>query len=380
MKIRIPFSRVSVLVIALCMSNFPCFASNVSVPSLDLITRGAMENGNFVLHTVGQMNMVIEGGYKFGGQIMLGFDSQDIESQILNVPTGGLYFRAASVEIKDLFGIPLSLMYFIGRIHNLCLGDGFSKLLATTPVSISYSGFMYFPTGPVYNGIHTIGGTGMNISFTPVPNVLYLGLYAYQDSYLSELFSPGRYSYDLRALLDLGIIRFESFIGASYPAENYGYYRAGLLFYAQGGPAEFITQLGIPKWDPVVDQFGIELFYLLFEVRVNLGIVSIIPTVFLHPKYYLQKQTNEAGYMDLNINLRFGNLEEGIFTCGVEGNFAFKQELIQALQVKTAAYINFATPGAIWTFKCNIKLFGDPSPWTDPSNMFEGFLGIQAEF
>jgi hypothetical protein len=271
-------------------------------------------------------------------------------------------------------------MYFIGRTQELCSGDGFEKLLNKNQISISYSGFMYFPTGPVYRGIHTIAGTGMQINITPVANIFYLGLSAYQDSYLSAIFGPGRFSYDLRTLLDLGVIKLETFIGASFPAENYGYYRAGFLFYAQAGPGEFITQLGIPKFDPVVDSFGMELFYLLFEVRLNFGLVSIIPTVFIHPKYYHQNITNEAGYMDLNLNLRFGNLEENIFACGVEGNFSFQRELIQSLQIKTSVYFNFATPGAIWTLKCNIKLFGDPSPWTDPANMFEGFIGIQAEF
>ncbi len=372
--------KTTVTILCLYLTCMQGFASNVSVPSLDLITRGAMENGNFVLHTVGKMDMIIEGGYKFGGEVMLGFDSQDIEAQILNVSTSGLYFRSASVEIKDLFGIPLSLAYFIGKTHNLCFGDGFERLLNKPRIAINYSGFMYFPSGPVYSGIHTIAGTGMNIGLAPVPNVLFFGLYAYQDSYLSDLIGPGCYSYDFRTLVDLGMIRFETFIGASIPVENYGYYRAGLLFYAQGGPAEFITQLGIPKWDPVSDTFGIELFYLLFETRLNFGIISVIPTVFIHPKYYLQEVTNEAGYMDLNLNIRLGNLEEGIFACGIEGNFSFQKELIQSLQIKTAAYANFATPGAIWTLKCNVKLFGDPSPWTNLDNMFEGFIGIQAEF
>jgi hypothetical protein len=360
------------------------YSAEINVPSMEIISHGAYdeERDYVVLQTDGEMKMSIEGGFKFGAIVKLGFDSDDIERDIAT-GNAALSFKSAEITIREVIGPLLSLSFFIGENDILCSGRGFTDYFGTSLINTNYSGFMYFPESQVYEGIHTIYGTGISATFRPIPECIILNAYAYQDSNFIDgtgEFIPGIYSCELRSLFNLDPVKIDFFIGATGPAAEAGYYRAGLLFYAKAGPGEFITQVGLPRWDPVDDTFGMELFYLLFEVNLSLGIFTMTPTVFLHPGFYQQHATSEEGVMDINLNFTFGDVSKHFISGGFDGNFSFTRDMIEGLVIKVFPFISFVTPGVLWKLKCGITLFDDPMPYDNTDTMFEGFIGIKAEF
>ncbi len=356
---------------------FPVFSANVTVPYLELITRGLFQDGLYQLTTKGEMNLVVEGGYKFGGKVTLSYDSDNLEE---TTSSNSLSFTGASVSIKKLLSLPLTFSYFVGENDTLCSGGDFTYLFGSIPITSQYTGYIYFPEGIIYDGIYTVSGTGLKLTITPTPNILY-STYIYQDSNIvhtvngTETIWKGHYSGDFRFMLNTEHIKFEVFGGVTLPASSYGYYRGGFLFYTADQGVEFLAQIGIPKWDPVNDLFGINLFYLLFEPRVHMGIFSIIPTFFWHPQYYLQKETNELGSFDVNINFLFGNPIQTPISGGFESNLSFSTINNQQFIIKASPYLGFITQGVMWKLKINLRLW----PFS-LSNLIESFVGIRAEF
>ncbi len=361
-------------------------AAGVEVPSLELYTRGTADSGTVVLQTEGEMDLAISGGVKFGGDITLGFTSQNLEQEVperlfLGGSTGiGLTFRSASVTIRDIFSSPVAFTYFVGEGDELGSGTAFSDVFGSAPVATQYRGFLYFPDSwRRYDSIHAVAGTGMKLALRPAGSRYYLALYAYQDGYFYDTiapgtieFEPGRYSVDIHSLANFGKVKLEAFLGATAPVSDYGYYRGGVLFHAADKGGEFLAEAGVPQWDPAHFSGGLDLFFILFEARIYLGLVSLVPTVFLHPGYYLQNPTNEAGLVDFNVSLRVGDRSGSLVSGGLESNIAFKKEDLQDLEIKLAPFLSAATAGAVWQLKVNVQVF--------PSMDFEAFVGVKAEF
>ena len=141
---------------------------------------------------------------------------------------------------------------------------------------------------------------------------------------------------------------------------------------------EFFAQVGIPRLSPGSDAFSINLFYLLFEPRVHLGLVHIIPTFFWHPQYYLQQSTGELGSFDVNLNFLFKKNDDPRLSGGAEANLVFRNEeatSAQQLRAKVSPYLSFVTSGVLWDLKVNVNLF----PFS-LSSLIDVFLGIRAEF
>jgi hypothetical protein len=352
-------------------------AANLVVPSLEIITRGFMNAGTFELASNGNLDLVIEGGYKFGGRIGLSYADSFLED---DDPADRLTFDGVNIIVRDVFKLPLSLSWFIGTYDVLASGSEFPVSFGTAEIASAYRGFMYFPTGVQYDGIHKVKGTGIRLSAMPVPDTLLLSLYLYQDSWLFVDgvgdFEPGYWSADLRVLANLAAIKLEAFIGASVvPTSVAGWYRAGVLFHASMKSIELLAELGLPKWDPVADSpFSINLFSMLLEPRLHLGLFNVAATFFWHPAYYHQDLTGELGTFDVNLNLFFGDLSKTSTLGGLEGNLDFDSTSGTFL-FKLAPYISFTTPGAVWKIKVNTKLL----PF-DTSDMFEGFVGVRASF
>jgi hypothetical protein len=351
-------------------------AANLVVPSLEIITRGFMNAGTFELVSNGSLNLVIEGGYKFGGRIGLSYADSFLED---DSPTDRLTFDGVNIIVRDVFKLPLSLSWFVGTYDVLASGSEFPVSFGTAEIASAYSGFMYFPTGVQYDGIHQVKGTGLRLSAMPVPDTLLLLLYLYQDSWFVDGlgdFEPGHWSADLRVLANLASIKLEAFLGASVvPTSVAGWYRAGVLFHASMKSIEVLAELGLPKWDPVADSpFSINLFSMLLEPRLHLGLFNVAATFFWHPAYYHQTETLELGTFDVNLNLFFGDLSKTSTLGGLEGNLDFDSNSGTFL-FKLAPYISFTTPGAVWKIKVNTKLL----PF-DTSDMFEGFVGVRASF
>lgn len=352
-------------------------AADLAVPTLELITRGYMSGGDFLLGTRGSVDFLVAGGYKFGGRILLGFESNNLED-----PEGdkNLDFKGAYVVMRNLFGIPLDLTYFTGENDVFGTGAIFPSSFGAKPIASRFSGYLYFPEEDQvrYDGIHTVSGTGLKIASGFDSTVNLSSLYIYQDSYLGT----GSYSLDLFTAFNTEFFKTEGFIGASYPVPEeiagakYGFYRAGLLlFYDTGQGGEFLTQIGIPRWNPMADSFGIDLFYFLFEPRVRFDFFSIILTLFWHPEYYLQEETNELGSADINANFQFGNPDTSIMSGGIEAKLSLSTTAVEQFRAVVAPYFSTITSGAIWDFKMNTQLF----PW-NLKEMFEMFVGVRAEF
>lgn len=365
---------------ALCLLT--CFlvagfaaAANVDL-SLDLLTHGYDSSG-FKLKSVGQIDLSVDGGYKFGG--MIGFSLQEeYAGSGFEGSTPALRFDKVSVSVRDLFGLPADFSFFIGASDILADGGEFPAVFGTVPLGTDYRGLLYFPDltlDTVYNGgIHAIQGTGIKVDFFPRRETTRLSLYAYEDTADAFGGALGNFSGDIRFMGSYGAIAVEAFAGGTFaPASQYGYYRGGVMMHAQANKLEVLAQVGIPKWDPSAG-FGFDLFYILFEPGLHFGLFSLVPTFFIHPASYLQQDNpGETGAFDVNLNMYFGDLVKTTFRAGLESNFAILLST-GVFEVHAAPYVGFATPGALWTVRLNAQLW--PFSW---SGMLDVFIGVRAE-
>ena len=280
----------------------------------------------------------------------------------------------ASVTLRNVFTLPLNLTYFTGESDLFATGDDFITLFGSFPFATRYRGYLYFPDFQ-YNGLHRVTGTGLafDSNFGTTWNSTYL--YAYQNG----LGESGRYSFDIRSLVNAEFLKLEAFAGATIGTDSgsLGTYRAGLLLYLRAGnTGELYTQIGIPKWDPLGDPINMTHFYFLFEPRVHFNILSIILTFFWHPAFYMETETEESGSADINLNFLFNNKDDALVKGGIETSVSLvKKNTSSDFGVIASPYLKFLTSGVIWNLKLNTKLV----PF-DLNKMFEGFIGIKAEF
>lgn len=371
------------------------FSADISIPSLELVTRMYPNNGLFSLQTKGSFEMEIEGGYKFGGKLKLGIENaviddifgentaevtdnsgdtvtvEDISDGASGLPP--LSFVAAEVTINEVFGIPLSISYFTGIIDDFCTGNIFHTYFGTGIIEPRMSGFLYFGDGINYKGLYSVAGTGAAISSTFGTEWNYTKAFIYQDAYLGS----GYFSADLRSAFNLGNLKLEGFAGASFPVSSYGIYHGGiLLYYKASETGSFFAQVGIPKFDPYADAFSIDLFYFLFEPRLSFGIFGINLSFFWHPSYYHNVATNEDGSIDLLVDFAVGDIETVPVTGGLSSQLTYDANSTDdQFRTVISPYLSVATSGVLWDFKLDANVI----PF-DLSTMFEGYIGVRAEF
>ncbi len=370
------------------------FSADLTIPELELISRGTWQNDSLLLQTRGRSEIQVSGGYKFGGSLLLGFESQDLTYANQDAPARSNYgsdtefynalttyldnqttlqFQGARITYRNLFETPTDLTYFVGRNDRLGSAEVFPQQFGSIPIATKYQGYLYFPQNE-YRGIHTVNGTGVELSSTFGTEWNRSSLYLYQDGYLGE----GIYSTDARFLANFEKLKMEMFGGASFPQSDYGLYRAGILFYYRPAEkGEFFSQIGIPYFAPP-DTLNINDFYFLFEPRVHFEYVSVILTLFWHPSRYLMASTGDEGSADVHFNLMFGNPLENPISGGLETNFTLETESSssQDFEIKVTPYLSAITSGVIWNFMINVKLL----PYSLDGEMFEGVIGVKAEF
>jgi hypothetical protein len=332
--------RCIVWMLAILLQTASVFGANLFVPQFELVTRGFVnDEGDFDLMTRGDISFLAEGGYKLGGKIMLGFSNDNLTVNTEELETGAttdeiisylnsvtpLYFKLASVTMRDLFSLPLNLTYFTGESDRFATGDDFVALFGSSTFATRYRGYLYFPESTQYNGLHGVTGTGLafDTNFGTTWNNTYL--YAYENGILGS----GNYSFDFRSLINTENFKMEAFAGATIgkDAGDLGIYRGGLLLFLKAGDTgEFFTQIGIPRWDPVSDPVDMTLFYFLFEPRVKFSALSIILTFFWHPSYYLDAATEESGSADMNLNFLFNDKEDALAKGGFETSVSFAKD------------------------------------------------------
>lgn len=386
---------LSVLLVAALVS---VAAAGLSVPEFAILTNGRVNDaGLFVLSTRMNIDLLVEGGAKFAAWFKLGFSSPDLEGYLASLyevpdPLDPLYpdntiallaanrgftLQTAAVRIDELFGSPLELTVFAGRLDEYCSGNDFPLLFGTKPFSTKLKGFMYYPEGiggdrsRWYDGLHTAYGTGMRLSLAGESLRTYL--YLYQDLWLGL----GNWSADARVLLNSDQVKLEAFAGGSFPVSEMGVYRAGLLFfYDTGAVGDFYAQVGIPRWDPT-EPFGPELLYFMFEPRIDFGFGALTLSLFFHPAYYLQAETSEAGNMDMRVDLSFGNLDKTGIKWGDETLIAYAPESAVPLTVETSLYAQSVLTGVRIDTKLTLRAFPFPEYWY---GMFMPYLGLTTSF
>lgn len=376
--------KLAVALTVVCLlAQGVAFAATINVPSFELLTRGNVQNGLFGFISRGSLELRIEGGVKFGGRVTLSYDATSLEGAADAI---GVVFKSAGIELRQIGGAPVDFRFFVGEDDVFCSGDAFPDLFGAASIATRYRGFFYFPESLIYDGIHSVDGTGISLHFPSGSEKLVASAYLYQDKRFSReeaglpVFYPGHYSGDLRAVLNFERLKIEAFAGATFPVPDvpWGSYRGGLLFYAGESNVEFLAQIGVPRIAPGVDTLSINLFYLLFEPRVHLGILHIIPTFFWHPQYYLQASTGELGSFDVNLNFLFSGAKRPAITGGVEANLVFSSHEAtgtQRLDVTVSPYASLVTPGVLWDLKVNANVF----PF-DLTSLVDVFIGIRAVF
>ena len=381
--------RIIVVLTAFLIAS-PLFSANITVPSLEIYSWARNDGSGFALDSYGDMELQLDGGYKFGGAMKFGFTSLSLETAAYN---DALAFKAVSITLRELFNIPLNFTYFIGEGDTFGTGEIFTPYFGTPLLSSGYTSFLHFQTLQeqqynFYEGIHTVYGTGGKFEFAPPEKNWLLWLYIYQDSSEAFLtgadpviFSSRQGSLDVRTAFNFEKVRLEAFVGATLPTSDsaIGYFRNGLFLHAGNEKVEFLAEIGMPRWRPLDDAFGLDLFYLLVEQRIHLGGISIVPTFFWRPGYY-QQEANATGAeaMDINLDLQFHGKEESLVSGGIEGNFVYQTAPTSETTGKAIPYIQLSTPGVVYKAQVNTKVW--PFDLTDMSDMFEVFLSIQAAF
>jgi len=359
---------------------FTLTGADITIENMEILSRGELQNEEFILTSRVTTDLKIEGGYKYGAELGLNFENNDVESLFIDPddPVQRLnrtpLFTHANVQVRDIFGLPFTLLYFLGIQDPFLTGLDFRDEFGSPNIATNYRGYIYFPDGILYEGYHRITGTGLSLQTNRNWNDRFLGsLYLYQDGYLGE----GKYSFDARGLFNGEKVKLELTAGTTFPVNTYNIYRAGLFFYANAGEnGAFLTQIGIPYWNPQTDnEISTDMFYLLFEPRLRFGFLSIITTLFHHPRYYLNQPTGEEGALDINFNFLFGTPEKDPITGGLETNLKAVTINDPEVNIIVSPYVKLLSGGTFWDFKINVKAF----PF-DQNDLFDIFLGVRAEF
>ncbi len=399
---------ISLLLLPVSLS----FSAELTVPSLEMASTGTVQNGTFSLSSVAQADIALTGGYKYGGLLRLAFSSRDLEKALgygrtsLDLASAdpvpaadynalvdrfnnlaALQFKLAQVSARKPFELPVELSYFIGFSDSFCSGDDFPQLFGSVPVNSEFKGFAYFPQGIggnpsyQYNGIHQAIGTGFHLSLLAWQNFIPM-VYLYQDSaFINEstgIPESGRYSGDVRLLINSQYVKFEAFAGATYPYGTYGMYRGGMLaYFTTGTGADFLAQAGIPGWESGTD-LKVDNLYFLFEPRLAIGIFALHITLFYHPVRYLQLlNPEERGATDINAKLLIGDIFKYRLQGGLESTVNLRSGAsANTLDLRIAPFLSIVTEGIRWDFKIRI----DPFKYTKPLEMADTFIGVRTAY
>ncbi len=382
---------LSIIALSFCLVS--AYGTDVSVPYLGLLTNGSLNAASaFELSTRVSIDILMEGGSKFDAWFKLGFRSPSVEEYLGSVGSlgavpsddalsdvvGALALTTVAIQVKETFGLPLDLAAFVGHLDTFCSGSDFPALFGSKEFATKFRGYMYYPDGigddpsRRYDGLHEIYGTGIRLTMPGDKLVPFL--YVYQDSWLGA----GYWSADARVLLNADPVKLEAYAGASLPVSTMGTYRGGLLFYYDTGViGDFYAQIGIPRWDPT-QPFGMDMLYFMFEPRVRFGAGTLTLSLFFHPAWYLQSQTNESGAMELRMDMGFGEVVEGGLRGGVELELGYDPNLAaNALAIDAAPYVQFIRNGVRWDMKLGLRAFPFPVPWY---GLFMPTIGVSTSF
>jgi hypothetical protein len=396
-------NRKILVALLLCALLIPVFGTNIKVPSLELSTRIYGYDGELIMVTDAQMDIVIEGGYKFGGKIVLGFDGAiAVPGFAQSLPP--VTFQSVSMVVRDILGSPLDFTYFVGTNDYVCYGDDFTNQFGTPFIQSTYRAtYQTLPLPGVfinkeYKGLHRINGNGIKLAYFAPDKPFGFAWYLYQDhNFIQSIpllagpmgtipiinsniyfYDTGLYSTDLRFLINTESVKLEIYAGGTVDTKYWDMYmRAGGLLYLGFGPVEILLAGGVPRLD-FTQIGGLEMFYILFESRFNLGPVNITPTIFFRPAQYLQQDfPAEAEKIDFNLNIGIFNPRRDFMSFGAEGNLTTQGlELgTTTYQLRVLPYIKMATPGVYWEIKVSFLVM-DSTQTLDASSFLSNIQGL----
>jgi hypothetical protein len=391
-------------------------AAEITVPRLEMATRGSVQDEEFVLASVISADLALSGGYKYGLLLGFSFEAGDLAKAIAyrnfnfqHLPPGlstvssveyndlvdqvndrmknqgTLGFRVAKATARDLFNKSLELSYFIGEADNFCNGDEFSSRFGVNPIGSEFRGFFYFPNGiggditRQYNGIHGVRGTGLSLAITAGESFVPM-LYLYQDFSYSRLVNGNlvgnRYSGDLRFLVNRESVKLEAFGGVSLNGGLDTNIRGGLMaHFSSRRTVEFLLQGGIPGWE-MGEDVSIDNFYFLMEPRLIFETFGFYVTFFYHPLEYIHIKTpEERGKADINVKFLSGNSSTG-FSWGLETTMGLKIDGMEDFSVWVSPFAGFMASGLRWDAKLRLNAL----EWETPPEMFELFIGVRTAF
>ncbi|QQO10804.1 hypothetical protein [Breznakiella homolactica] len=404
------YAPLLAVLIVLPALGVPVFGAEITVPKLEFATRGAVKDDTFVLSSAASADIAIEGGGKYGVYLGFSFAAPNLEkafaygnvriTPVTAAPTADDYnaladrlnnqavvaLRVAKAAAREPFGAPLEVAYFLGEADSFCSGDDFPLFFGTPPMGTDFKGFMYFPEGiggditRQYDGIHKVRGTGLSAAVTYWEKIVPMA-YFYQDigtiDSATGLPDLGKYSGDLRVLVNAGPAKLEAFGGISFRPGEDTIYRGGFLAHLTAGEgAAFLIQCGIPGWEQG-DTFSVDNLYFLIEPRLRFGMFAVYTTFFYHPLWYLQEKTpDEQGKADINLKFLYGDMVSRMFEFGLELTGGLHSGGIDSSYFMVSPFLSAATGGLRWDLKIRVK----PLDYDTPKEMFDTFIGIRTAY
>lgn len=361
------------LLLLVTLVNVPLSAVDIRAPKFEMFTRGFLVDDKPQLSTALDLELAIEGGYKFGVDVGFQIENQNVEDP-LPIEDHVLRFKYARAISRDLSSRPINLIYFTGSIDRFASGRELQRRFGTRPFDSRFYGIPYFPPTSRYDGIYGVAGTGLQLQLPVTSQIWNLDFYLYQDARLA----PGTFSGDMRAMLNLPNAKLEAFVGATFPEADAGVYRAGTLFFFDTGTGgEFLAEIGIPYWAPWDSSADLDLdsLYILIEPRLRLESFGLFLTMFWQPRYYDQQLTSTEGNTDLHAKLLFGNPLTAGFYGGIDGGMHLTPGAADEIQFSLTPFLRLTATGVVWDFALRTRLY----PFDYPES-FEALIGIRTEF
>jgi hypothetical protein len=396
-------------------------SAEITVPHLELASRGSIEDGNFGISTSAEADIALNGGYKYGITLGLGAEIANLEKALSygrldmpylsggGSPTGADYndlshtvedrfnnqatlsIRYLEATVRDLFDKPLELSFFIGHYDKLGSGDEFPERFGTVQVGTDMRGFLYYPEGlggdPSlrFNGaIHGVLGTGMALKGLFLDKIV-PSLYVYQDLSFKDTvtgtFLPGHYSADFALMVNGGAVKFEGFAGITYVTHDNPVLRGGLLAYISSEPMGLLIQAGLPSWK-AEDNVTIDDFYFLLEPRVRFEKMGMSLTFFYHPVYYMNREIldenneQDKGKADINLKAFYGDIGRSNFEGGLETTLGMRMHNGEDMTLWVSPFVRVATSGLLWDFKVRVNVLH----FSKGGDLAEGFIGIRTAY
>ncbi|MDR2211478.1 MAG: hypothetical protein LBO65_08470 [Spirochaetaceae bacterium] len=396
------------------------FGAEITVPHLELASRGSVEDGDFGIRTSAEADISLQGGYKYGIILGLGAEIPNLQKALsygrIELPYGStpgptgdeynalveevnerfnnqatLSIRSVEASVRDLFGGPLEAGFFIGHYDKLGSGEDFQDLFGSLPVTTGLRGFLYYPEGlggdPSlrFNGsVHSIMGTGIALRGM-FREKLVPSLYIYHDlSFLDETtgaYLPGHYSGDFRLLANSAAVKFEFFTGLTYVNHDNPVIRGGVLAFFDAGTLALLMQAGVPYWEATED-FDINNWYFLLEPRIRAGQIGSTLTFFYHPVYYMNRIIRdkngdpEQGRADLNFKIFYGDINHSAFEGGLEATLGLKMYNGEDINLWVSPFVQIAGAGLLWNFKLRFNALY----FNEGGDFAEGFIGIRTAY